>query len=249
MRDRRPLLVLGAVTAAIACAPTPAPDRSSTAGDEATPAPAVDDRRCKPAPGTSGAPKTIDEAIALANGLPFPVTAECFVEALDRPLQIEATKSERSLQKAVGARSPRVFIWGADTLVMSIVLDGDGRDLIEFGQFITPKRSIKAELKFPLAAPVTAKTAYDRVRNPEHPNITVCFVCHDREKDVPELPGARSSLALRPRPSTIVAVDSLRAEYESCDRAAEPARCAYLEALMSHGPVEHRAFDEELRVF
>ncbi|MEZ4382597.1 MAG: hypothetical protein R3A79_14765 [Nannocystaceae bacterium] len=248
MRDRRPHLALSTALTTLACgAPTPADAPPRERADEATPA--ADDRRCKPAPGTSGAPKTIDEAIALANGLPFPVTAECFVEALDRPLQIEATRSERSLQKAKGARSPRVFLWSADSLVISIVLDGDARDLIEFGQVVTPRRSIKAELKFPLEAPVTAKTAYDRVRNPEHPNITVCFVCHDREEDVPEIEGARSSLALRPRPSTLVEVDALRDEHARCDPAAEPARCAYLEALMGHGPVEHRAFDDVLRVF
>jgi hypothetical protein len=177
------------------------------------------------------------------------VTAECFVEALDRPLRIEATNSRRSLQRAEGERSPRVFIWGADALVISVVLDGPARDLIEFGHFVGPRRTIKGELEFPLTAPVSTATALDRVRNPEHPRITRCFVCHDDEEDEPGVPGGRSSLALRPSTSTLVDVATLRAELDRCDRAIEPARCRWLAALFTHGPVERRAFEAELPTF
>lgn len=222
----------------------PAPERAADVVEG--PAAPVDDRRCKPAPGTTGSPRTIEEAVALANGLPFPVTAECYVEALDRPLQIEATKSRTSLQRAEGERSPRVFLWGADSLVTSIVLDGPARDLIEFGQFVGPRRTIKGELEFPLAAPVSVAAALDRVRNREYPRITRCFVCHDREEDEPGVPGGRSSLALRPRPATLVDVATLRGELERCDREAEPARCRWLEALFGHGDVVRRAFDGAL---
>lgn len=241
---RAPQIVLGALAAWSACGPAPEPEQTAPAV-----APAVDPRRCKPAPGTTGAPRTIDEAVALANGLPFPVTAECFVEALDRPLPIEATTSRNSLQRAEGERSPRVFIWGADSLVISIVLDGPARDLVEFGQFVEPRRTIKGELEFPLTAPISTATALERVRNPEHPGITRCFVCHDREEDEPGIPGARTSLALRPRESTLVDVTSLAAERERCDRAVEPARCAWLDALFAHGPVVRRPFDAALPVF
>lgn len=227
-----------------ACGPAPGPERAAPAAVEA-----VDPRRCKPAAGTTGSPATVEEAVALANGLPFPVTAECFVEALDRPLRIEATTSRNSLQRAEGARSPRVFLWSADSLVISIVLDGPARDLVEFGQFVAPGRTIKAELEFPLTAPTSTTAALERVRNPEHPRITRCFVCHDREEDEPGLPGGRSSLALRPRTSTLVEVASLGAELARCDRAAEPGRCSWFEAVFAHGPVEHRPFDAALPVF
>lgn len=90
--------------------------------------------------------------------------------------------------------------------------------------------------------------ALDRVRNPEHPRITRCFVCHDSEEDEPGVPGGRSSLALRPRARTLVDITTLRAELERCDHQVEPARCRWLAALFSHGPVERRAFEAELPV-
>ena len=95
---------------------------------------------------------------------------------------------------------------------------------------------------------MSTAAALDRVRNPEHPRITRCFVCHDSEEDEPAVPGGRSSLALRPRPSTLVDVATLRAELERCDRELEPARCRWLAALFTHGPVERRTFDAELPV-
>ena len=220
--------------------PTPAPESAVAAK--------VDPRRCQPGPGATGSPSTIQEAVTLANGLPMPVSAECFVEALDRPLKIEASKSGESLQPGEGERSPRVFIWGRDDLVMTIVLDGKGRDLVEFGQPMGPGRSVKAELSFPLTEPTTVAAALDRVRNEEHPRITRCFVCHNREMDEPSMPGARSSLVLRPRKPSVVDIDFLRDEGQRCDDTAEPARCRWLEAIFDHGPVEHRPFDAEVPV-
>lgn len=244
MCERARSIVLGALMSCGGCGPTP-PSGSSASTSESAP---VDARRCKPAPGTTGAPRTIAEAVALANGLPLPVTAECFVEALDRPLAIEATSSTTSLQKAEGERSPRVFIRTAESLVVSVVLDGPARDLVEFGQFVGPRRTIKGELQFPLAAPVATAAAFDQVRNVEYPRITRCFVCHDAEEDEPDAPGGRSSLALRPRASTLVDLATLRAESTRCDRAREPARCRWLDALFAHGPVERRGFDPTLPV-
>lgn len=227
--------------AASAC--DPAPQRGEVL--QAT----VDPRRCKPEAGTTGSPSTIEEAVALANGLPFPVTAECFVEALDRPLRLEATESQASVQPAVGARSPRVFVWSTDSLVMALAVDGPGRNLIEFGQFVSRRRSVKGELEFPLSAPVTTATALQRVRNVEYPRITSCFVCHDSERDESSVPGGRSSLAIRPRPSTLVDIASLVDQHARCDPKTEAARCRWLEAIVGHGPVEHRPFDANLPLF
>jgi hypothetical protein len=209
----------------------------------------ADLRRCKPEPGATGSPNTIEEAVALANSLPFPVTAECFVEALDRPLHLEATMSRSSAQPAAGERSPRLFLWSTDTFVVTVALDGPGRDLIEFGQFVTPRRSVKGELEFPLSAPISITAPLEQVRNTEHPRITRCFVCHDREEDEPSVPGGRSSLALRPHPSTLVDIASLHHELERCDESTEPARCRWLHAILDHGPIEHRPFDPDLPLF
>ncbi len=209
----------------------------------------LDLRRCKPAPGTTGSPNSVDEAIALLNGLSFPVTAACFIEALDRPLRIEASKSRASAQPANGARSPRLFVFSGDALVITAALEGEGRDLIEFGEHVCATRSVKAELAFPLSAPVPRSAAFDRIRNEEHGNITTCFVCHDAERDEPGFPGGRSSLVMRPRTKSLIPIDALQAAYETCAWSAEPGRCAMLEAVVAWGPLEHHGFDEALPTF
>lgn len=209
----------------------------------------VDLRSCKPAPGTTGSPNSIAEAVALANGLPQPATAACFLEALDRPLKIEATKSKASVQPAHGARSPRVFVFSGDNLIIAAAMDGEGRDLIEFGELTTPRRAVNGEIAFPVTETITEESPYDRVRNPEHENITSCFVCHDAERDEPGFPGGRSSLILRPRTKSLVPIESLQTEADSCDADKEPERCAMLHALVDWGPLEHRPFDTSLPTF
>ena len=206
-------------------------------------------RRCKQAPGTTGSPNTIAEAIALANGLPQPATAACFLEALDRPLRVEATKSLASAQPAAGARSPRLFLFTGHDLVITAAIDGEGRNLIEFGEKRSPRRSIKGELEFPLRGTLAEDAAYTRIQNPEHDNITTCFVCHDSERDEPDYPGARSSLVLRPRTKSIVPIQTLRRELDGCDWDEEAERCAMLQAVVVWGPLEHHPFDEALPVF
>lgn len=240
--------VVSLVNLAAACSPTAEPTGSRSLGADglAFDDPSDDPRRCKPGIGTTGSPGTIAQAIALANTLPFPVTAECFIEALDRPLPIEATSSQTSVQPAAGARSPRVFAWPSESLIVALAIDGNGRDLLEFGELLSRRRSIKAELEFPLQAPVTAGDAFEHVRNEEFPRITTCFVCHDREQDVPSLPGARSNLVLRPRASLLVDIDTIPDELEQCDPDEEPGRCRWLKALAGHGPLEHHPFDDDL---
>lgn len=209
----------------------------------------LDLRRCQPGPGATGRPQSIAEATALANSLPQPATAACFLEALDRPLQLEASKSKASMQPADGARSPRLFIFSGDALVITAVIGGEGQDLIEFGETVAPGRTVKAELEFPLRATVADDAAYARIRNPEHGNITVCFVCHDAEEDEPGFPGGRSSLAMRPRSRSLVPVESLHTELANCDWVAEEKRCAMLQAVAAWGPLEHREFDQGLPAF
>ncbi|MGH1342381.1 MAG: hypothetical protein ACRBN8_12555 [Nannocystales bacterium] len=209
----------------------------------------LDLRRCQPGPGTTGSPQSIAEAVALANSLPQPATAACFLEALDRPLHVEASKSKASMQPADGARSPRLFIFSGDALIITAAVGGEGKDLIEFGETVSPGRTVKGEIEFPLRAALEEDAAYARIRNPEHDNITVCFVCHDSERDEPNFPGARSSLALRPRTKSLVPIESLSTELASCDWEAEKERCGMLQAVAAWGPLEHRAFEQGLPTF
>lgn len=219
------------------------PSTATAAFDE------LDLRRCQPGPDASGRPQTIAEAIVLANSLPQPATAACFLEALDRPLHIEASKSKASAQPADGAKSPRLFIFSGENMVITAVIAGEGQDLIEFGEAVAPGRSVKGELEFPLDATVLDDGAYSRIRNPEHGNITTCFVCHDSERDEPGFPGARSSLTMRPRTKSLVPVESLSTQLETCDWAADEKRCVMLQAVAGWGPLEHQAFELSLPAF
>ena len=69
---------------------------------------------------------------------------DCFLERLDRPLTVLGVASVFSLQPAVGARSPRIFIFDPG-LVMSVVPAGMGSPYLELAEYTTPLRSIKAQ--------------------------------------------------------------------------------------------------------
>lgn len=190
---------------------------------------------CRPANGVSGRPENISQAIILLNTLPKPVTLECFLQALDRPLTIYMTSSDDSLQPSPGARSPRTFIIN-DKLVMSIVFDGSARNTLEFGYRPEVSRSIKAEILFPLTADVNERSLFDRVRVTER--TTQCGICHvgEAHEDFPGFPlGVFASDVIVPFPMEEVSIDSMMAEVASCDAAAEEYRCGLLSAMFEQG--------------
>lgn len=197
--------------------------------------------RCLPAGAVPGTPASIAEVVALVNALPRPVSVACFLESLARPLQVHANRSVFSFQPAVGTRSPRVFLFLGDGLIATVVPDGGGRDLLELGQFVDDKRTLKAELKFPVAAEVSDAEPFERVRDRAG---TTCRACHFGEERAPEIGYAEAftSAALRPDPRSSVELEVLRGEDAACDRAAEPARCALLRALFGHGELQARDF-------
>lgn len=190
----------------------------------------------------TAAPRTIGEAVEFINALPRPLTLDCFLERLERPLAIAATGGVISLQPAKGRKSPRVFLFSGE-LIMSIAVDGDpGSTLLEFGEVVEPTRSIKAEIQFPLADPVTAAAPFERIQDT---NGTTCGFCHRDETAAPGYPGAFASAALQLVAYDEVTVADMRDEYERCDPAAEPGRCARFAALLGHGEVEQAAFPSE----
>jgi hypothetical protein len=190
---------------------------------------------CSPANGVSGRPETISQAIILLNTLPKPVTLECFLQALDRPLTIYMTSSDDSLQPSPGARSPRTFIINGQ-LVMSIVFDGSARDTLEFGYRPEVSRSIKAEVLFPLTRDVNERTLFDRVRVTER--TTQCGACHvgEAHEDFPGFPlGVFASDVIVPFPMEEVSIEAMMSEVASCDAAAEEYRCGLLSAMFDQG--------------
>ncbi len=201
-------------------------------------------RRCTPPAGVSGSPQTIEQAVALINALPKPTTLACYLESLDRPLALYPTSGTVSAQPAQGVRSPRIFIFSGP-LISSIVPDGAGAHLLEFGQ-LDGKSSIKGELTFPVTAPLSAEAPYAQVMFSA--GATSCSFCH-RDEAPDRAVGAMfayRSRALRPVPEERVPVAYLEAQQRLCDPAAEPERCELLDALLVHGPVVLQHFPADL---
>jgi hypothetical protein len=203
-----------------------------------TPTPTPPERTgCRPALGVSGSPQNISEAIVLMNTLPKPTSLACFLEALDRPLTLYMTSSGQSLQPSPGPRSPRTFVLRG-TFEMSIVLEGPVSHTLELGFRPVPDRSIKAEILFPLTRDVSEATLFSRVQ--QTPRTTICGACHvgEEHKDFPGFPaGVFESDVIDPYEMFEVEIDSMRTQVGSCDKAAEPDRCALLSGLFDHGDV------------
>jgi hypothetical protein len=200
--------------------------------------------RCRPAGGVSGAPQSIADVVALANALPRPLTLPCFLESLDRPLGVQPIVSIVSLQPSAGPRNPRIFLlW--DKLIVSVVPAGTGQSLLEMGQLVAPDRSLKGELGFPISGPVDPGTPFARIVTGQ---ATSCGFCHGNETPAGDVGGAPSfvSGAFAPSSRSLQDLAALRHERETCDDAAEPARCAFLRALFDHGEVRPQAFPPDI---
>jgi hypothetical protein len=205
--------------------------------------------RCHAPAGTTGSPSTIEEAVALLNALPKPTSVACFVESLDRPLTVFSTNSPFSAQPALSNRSPRMFIKSRD-LWLSIVIDGQSSDLVEFGHLLPGTlRSIKAELHLPLQVPAAPGDPYQRVMFGDQG--TSCGLCHFDEvaENVPGIANVFSSVAFRPRPDTRVNTETLRVDSQTCNWQVEPHRCDMLSAVFNGGPVLDGAFPEDMLTF
>jgi hypothetical protein len=205
--------------------------------------PAAELEPCAPAPGTTGSPSSITETVDLVNGLPKPVSLACFLEALDRPLRLVATQSLFSAQPAMGARSPRIFLF-MEGIIYSVVPAGTAQNLLEMGEATSPGSSIKAELEFPITENITLATAFERL---PFGDITTCGVCHDGRVPVVGIEGAFESEVLRPADPELVPLAELEAEGRSCDGELEPERCAMLGALFQHGEVIATEFPRSVR--
>jgi hypothetical protein len=214
----------------------------------AMPAPPSGPVRCEPADGTTGSPTTIAETVDLINGLPRPVTIACFLQSLDRPLKIIATNSVISAQPAHGVDSPRIFLL-LPGLSLSVVPDGKSRDLLEFGELVGAKRSIKGELHFPIEDTLTYASPFEGILRTT--GGTICATCHATEEAVPYhgVDFAYESVAYRISQNFEVAFAHVESQYASCDAAVQPVRCANLAALFDQGEVSRGDFPADMPVF
>lgn len=199
------------------------------------------------APAGMSAARSISETVVLLNAMPKPVTLPCFLETLPRPLDVHATMSVFSAQPASGRRSPRLFLF-VDPLILSVVPDGTGSNLLEFGELRSETRSLKAEIEFPVLGELRSEEPFERVVFNERG--TSCSFCHQQEEPA-GVTGADGfvSQALRPRSEDRVPLTELRAEFVACDAALEPERCALLKSLFAERDVVERDFPATMSTF
>lgn len=237
MTRRGPVAALALAIAMAGCAGQPANDGPAEPLCPALPA------------GVSGSPRTIPATVEMVNALvqagAAPLTIPCFLSRLERPMGVSAVNSEFSLQPGDGPRSPRMFAFmGELELIISVTPAGAARDFVELAEYPTPLRSLKAELAFPVTAPVPAAEPYERIRAGTG---TVCGGCHRDERPatgVTAFPAFESGV-FKPRPQDLVPLPAVRELHGTCDPKVEPFRCAMFEALLGHGPVHEGEFPQD----
>jgi hypothetical protein len=186
----------------------------------------------------------------MLNALPKPTSVACFLEALDRPLSMQAVNGRVSAQPAVDEHSPRFFLF-SDPLFMTVVPAGTGRDVLELSVLQPGDRSMsaKAEIPFPVAAPLALSDPFTHIEN-ESRSGTECRLCHGQEARLASITDAPVyvSKALRPRfLDEAVPLPQLMGEAAACDRAVDAQRCEILSALFS-GPFVEHDFPPEMAV-
>ncbi len=193
-------------------------------------------------------PRSILEAVAQVNALPKPLTLPCFIATLPRPLAVQASQSVFSAQPALGRRSPRMFIF-SDPLLMTIVPDGSGSHLLEFGQRHSETSSIKGELEFPVLGALRDEDAFERLIYMDR--FTTCSACHAGEVPAEDIAFTKAfvSQALRPASSERVGLAEMLAEARACNVEAEPERCAMLQAVFGAGDVVDHDFPDSVATF
>lgn len=219
---------------------------AASTSQEAVSAAAVSEKsvKCAAPPGISGRPATIEEVVSLINSLPKPVTVRCFLESLDRPLNVSLTNSQMSAQPAAGNRSPRIFILNSK-LYMSVVPEGVGRDFLELSYQTSATKSIKAEIEFPILEPLSKSQPYNNVIFRSGTN---CSSCHRSEKQVGTIDGTPlfESWAYQPDKETLVELKQFKNDLKVCNFDKEPERCEIIRALLDNGEVNSTAFPESM---
>jgi hypothetical protein len=186
-------------------------------------------------------PRTIADVVARIDALPEP-TIECLVASLPRPLSLVASLGVTSLQPAVDLNTPRIFVL-LDGLSLSVVGGGDGAHRIELGQWLTPTRTLKGELRYPITRPLTSESPFQGLIDPGQ-TLSSCGFCHGGEQAHPTIPGAFVSDALAPAEQYELAIDDVRAIRAAC---TDEPYCAVLRALFDYGAVRQGAFADEVR--
>ncbi|MFZ5444868.1 MAG: hypothetical protein ACOZQL_33065 [Myxococcota bacterium] len=190
---------------------------------------------------------SIATGVEKLNALPPPVDGPCFLASLPRPLTLVATSGVTSAQPAASRASPRLFIM-LEGVVASLVPEGDGSKLLEFGEWVTPVRTLKGEVALPVIEPLAADAPFKHVLYSQP--ATTCALCHRMEEPHPTIPGAYVSAAFKPQKGTTVGVAELQVHHDQCVADGdEQGRCAMFHALFDFGTVKDGAFAKEVETF
>lgn len=188
-----------------------------------------------------GSPESINEAIDLVNALPKPVTIDCFIQALNRPLYINTTSSLLSVQPAFGIENPRIFI-AINKLIISIVSKGIGTNLMEFSFMYSDTRSLKGEIQFPVYSNLSYEVPFMRV---DTNGQSTCSGCHIDEAIDTSVTGTTAYLskALKPAIDKNVSVTQFSQQNYLCEfNNDETRRCQIIKSLFQNGSVEQFNF-------
>ena len=180
-------------------------------------------------------PKTIDETLDLVNALPKPLTLNCFLKNLPKPMQVFATNSKNSFQPAVDNDTPRIFIFG-QSIVFSVVPGGAPKEALEISQVVTPVLSVKAEIYFPVLATLANDEPYKRVALAGVTG-TSCQLCHRFES--PAVIGFRgpafASEIIAPLSQTRITATRMKYLSTVCGSSADQFRCNMLKTIFDEG--------------
>jgi hypothetical protein len=190
-------------------------------------------------------PESIEELTSLINALPKPLTADCLVKALKRPLYVNASSSTMSAQPASSWESPRIFIFKGN-LIISVVPSGEGSKVLEFSEMISSIRSIKGEVVLPIVNDLTQTDAFSRIN---YGTRSSCSGCHTSERIESTINGVPvySSLAFRPSTSDDVSLEYLKDSQYLCQVQMNTSqRCVFMNSLFSNGEVIAKPFPETM---
>lgn len=192
----------------------------------------------------NASPRTIADTVQLINSLPKPVTLECFLQSLAKPMQVFAVNNGFSAQPSAGQDSPRIFIMFPG-FVISAVPAGPGSTFIEMSELLDSSSSVKAEIEFPITGTLAADAPFTRILNPGNSGASKCTFCHSGE--VMLTPGSYAGPAflssiVRPDTAKRIVSPYLKVQSRACNKATEPYRCAILKAIFEDGKAQDANF-------
>jgi len=180
-------------------------------------------------------PQSIDQMMNLIIALPKPLTIDCFISALNKPLKVYAVDNAFSAQPSAGPQSPRIFIIN-NRLTMSVVPAGVGRLLLEVSEVVGPSLSVKGEIEFPVTTNISPDSVYTRIKDESFAG-TSCRFCHGNENPyfaITTGPAFVSKL-IPPDPFKRISQASMLGQAARCNPEKEMYRCLMLRAIYLDG--------------